>query len=490
MAGTKSSLLIFMVITSSVCNKTFSANYIQDAREAETLGLAISSVLQKTVNEFLIVKIIFFGEQQNFRDEIDEVMRIAQGQLVFQVIESEKIESYHSGIPGKLCPGICFLMFVSLDSYHNFIKTGDYVVIVEFASNLIIKFIRNALPHQILDLANVRPIISGQQRVETPNVFTLVNGNESFIDLFEINLFMSDNRNGTCNQLAMSIINRFSKKKLQWESELKQLKKRDDFNDCEVKYDSTQDEGIHVDRSIQQQPNRILEQKRFYGWLAELVRELTNMHNFNIFFYDRLVSKEEEEKIVKYYENMETDNDDPGQFRINSISHTNLQQRAPLIYKELYFVIPKGELYTEWEKLFLAFDLVTWCLIVMTFVAAFGTIIIINNFATQSTRDFVFGLNVSKPSLNVLAAFFGLSQAVVPRRNFARFLLMLFIIWSLIFRTCYQGLLFEYLQGDGRKPPIKSIKELLSRNLTYFIHVQHCLQLEGMEFKERQVNTS
>jgi len=78
----------------------------------------------------------------------------------------------------------------------------------------------------------------------------------------------------------------------------------------------------------------------------------------------------------------------------------------------------------------------------------------------------------------------------VPRRNFARFLLMLFIIWSLIFRTCYQGLLFEYLQGDGRKPPIKSIKELLSRNLTYFIHVQHCLQLEGMEFKERQVNTN
>jgi len=84
-----------------------------------------------------------------------------------------------------------------------------------------------------------------------------------------------------------------------------------------------------------------------------------------------------------------------------------------------------------------------------------------------------------------LTAFFGLGQIILSRRSFARFLLMLFIIWSMIFRTCYQGLLFEYLQGDGRKPAIKSIKELLDRNLTYFIHAHHCLQLDGIEFKER-----
>jgi len=117
MAGTKGLLLIFMVITSLVCNKAFSANYIQDAREAETLGLAISSVLQKTVNEFLIVKIITFGEQQSFRGEIDEIMRIAHGKLVFQVIEYRKIEPFNEGLKRmKTCQQVCFLMFESLSN--------------------------------------------------------------------------------------------------------------------------------------------------------------------------------------------------------------------------------------------------------------------------------------------------------------------------------------------------------------------------------------
>jgi len=487
MASIKGLLLIFVVITSSVCSKASSANYIQDNREAKTLAVAISSVLQKTVNEFLIVKIITFGANLNFRDEIDEIIRIAQGQLVFQVFESKMVEKNRKN---DLCRQMCFLMFESLSNYNEETKRdwfADIIVTKRFASNLIIKFIRNALPQQVLDLAKEHLKRNSAYYVEVPNIYTLVDGNGSFIDLFEINNFVGDNRNKTCDQLAISIINRFSKQKLEWESELKQLKKRDKFNDCEVMYDATQDEGIHVNRSIEHENDPILDKKRFYGWLAELTRELTNMTNFNFLFFDRVQSSVEEEKTVKYFKNFETDENRPSKFEGYSKEHKKYQQRAPLIYKELYFVIPKGELYTEWEKLFLAFDLVTWWLIVATFAAAFGTIIIINNFAPRQVRHFVFGRNVTMPSLNILIAFFGLSQGVVPHRNFARFLLMLFIIWSMIFRTCYQGLLFEYLQGDGRKPPIRSIKELLDRNFTYFIHAHHCLQLHGMEFNETLV---
>jgi len=59
------------------------------------------------------------------------------------------------------------------------------------------------------------------------------------------------------------------------------------------------------------------------------------------------------------------------------------------------------------------------------------------------------------PALNVLSVFFGLGQMILPGRNFARFLLMLFIIWSLIVTTGYQSVMFEHLQTDNRKPPIQ-----------------------------------
>jgi len=150
--------------------------------------------------------------------------------------------------------------------------------------------------------------------------------------------------------------------------------------------------------------------------------------------------------------------------------------KTQLMEKEFYFVIPQGELYTEWEKLFLPFDEPTWLLIVFTFAASFAIILIVNC-ASQIVKNFVFGRQVTTPSLNVLRIFFGLSQTVLPGRNFARFLLMLFTIWSLIFRTCYQGLLFENLIGDGRKPPIKTIDELLNKNFTYHTHETHCMRL-------------
>jgi len=133
----------------------------------------------------------------------------------------------------------------------------------------------------------------------------------------------------------------------------------------------------------------------------------------------------------------------------------------------------------------LAFDLTTWLLIAGTFLASFVVIIIISNFAPLKVRHLIFGENVPMPALNVLIAFFGLSQATLPRGSFARFLLNLFIIWSIIIRTCYQGKLFEYLQGDNRKPQIKSINELMDRNFTYFVHAQHCLELESIAFSGR-----
>lgn len=71
------------------------------------------------------------------------------------------------------------------------------------------------------------------------------------------------------------------------------------------------------------------------------------------------------------------------------------------------------------------------------------------------------------PTLNMASTFLAGYQNRVSEGSFARFILMLFIIWCLIFRTCHQSELFKHLQSDERKPPAKTFVEIIEKNLTY-----------------------
>lgn len=139
------------------------------------------------------------------------------------------------------------------------------------------------------------------------------------------------------------------------------------------------------------------------------------------------------------------------------------------MYQHNYLAIPPGQEYNSYDKLFLPFDNTVWVLIIFTFVIAFSTIFVVINFMTQKQRKFVSGKNVSTPSLNVTAIFFGISQIILPRRNFARFLMMLFTIYCLIIRTAWQRKMFEFLQKDMRRPTIQSFEDFAQRNISFYM---------------------
>lgn len=145
---------------------------------------------------------------------------------------------------------------------------------------------------------------------------------------------------------------------------------------------------------------------------------------------------------------------------------------------------PPGFQYDAYEKLILPFDGDTWFWIVITFASAFALIIVMK-FARIDIRDFLFGTNVTTPALNVLAAFFGCSQIVCPGRNFARFLLMAFILFSLVIRTAYQGKMFEFLQKEMRKPTVDSLEEMLDNNFTFWVKSDFKLYFNETELGQR-----
>jgi hypothetical protein len=123
--------------------------------------------------------------------------------------------------------------------------------------------------------------------------------------------------------------------------------------------------------------------------------------------------------------------------------------------------------YTSYEKLLLPFDFTTWCFLLITFFSAFAIIFIID-LMPVFLHSIVYGKGVKMPMLNVLRTFFGIAQARLPEGNFSRIILMSFILFCLVIRTAYQGVFFELLTTDMRKPQPETVDDLFSRNYTIF----------------------
>jgi len=475
------SLLILSVLLTCAFGENYekglkNSNLMIDNREVEAFGSAVSSILHKTVNEFLIVRIVIFrylfdddssGQKNNeFNREISAILRSIHGMFVVEVVEADhffKNTNEQFKTVATLFKGTCLIFFENLEAYKNRI----FRRMKNVNSGIMIMFIHGSTADEVLQFwQEVDNKFLGDVTSEaTTNEYIIVDTDNGHYELLEINPFVGD---GDCSKTSMVRINRFSKTSMEWEKPLEQFKMRETFNGCKVNF-YVQPDQVNVKKTPEGR-------EECSGMYIDIMKSIAELGSFkptyviiptlNIHDSGEGLAAEYVAEDVAYKTN-----------EMNMLQVIAPSRLVNLVEKELYFVVPQGELYTEWEKLFLAFDEVTWLLIVLTFAASFAVIIIISNFAPQFVKNFVFGRDVSTPALNVLKIFFGLGQMVLPGRNFARFLLTLFLIWTLIFRTCYQGLLFEFMIGDGRKPPIKTIDEMLERNFTYHVHYMHCIHL-------------
>jgi hypothetical protein len=132
------------------------------------------------------------------------------------------------------------------------------------------------------------------------------------------------------------------------------------------------------------------------------------------------------------------------------------------------FALSQSEAYDSYEKLILPFDETTWYLLIITFGSAFA-IIFLARFASQSMRDRFFGRGISSPAFNVIRTFFGIGQIRLPVESIPRFILMMFILFCLIIRTAYQGVLFDMMTKDMRKSQPKTIADLKMQNYTVIV---------------------
>jgi hypothetical protein len=128
------------------------------------------------------------------------------------------------------------------------------------------------------------------------------------------------------------------------------------------------------------------------------------------------------------------------------------------------FVTP-SEFYTNFEKLLLPFDTTTWILLLVTFLVISGVIFLMK-FIPKKIKKIFIGSGNKTPGFNVVRIFFGIGQTRLPDESILRFILIFFVFFWLILRTCYQSKLFEFITADMRKPAPRTLDELIERDFT------------------------
>lgn len=247
-------------------------------------------------------------------------------------------------------------------------------------------------------------------------VFLIDDGSE-YLKLLTVVYFTAQK----CYDSQLIEINRFSKKKLTWTTENFSINKFRNYQGCTL--------GFGVINDGKGSQYRIMRDGTLHvtGYVIDIVILMSQQFNFTPKINAFITTTHQ-----YFYPHQRVD------VQLQTLPLTTqlrfeVVMTTPHQTYEVIFLIPPGELYTSLEKLLLPFDEETWMWLAASFIIGISIIFIVQR-QRQSIQDFVFGNNVTTPTLNLFIAWFGLGQMVLPRKNFARFLLTLFILFSLIMR--------------------------------------------------------
>lgn len=239
-----------------------------------------------------------------------------------------------------------------------------------------------------------------------------------------------------CNH-QIQVINEFNYIKQQWDHEDFRLKTTTHFNGYKLK--------IYCGGCFQ---NVIPGEKSF---LSTLLSALKNHMNFS---FEEVHDKFDTVHFQIFVLNMYVMKD----YHLvpDHVSRKTDFHIYPTQQESRSIVISSGESYSSFERMILPFDSATWIACGVFFTASFT---VVSYFKRKHIgyQNFVFGALVRNPMFNIIVVFFGQGQIILPGRNLARYLLMMYILFCLIIRTGYQGVQFELMFMVSIQLPMKLI---------------------------------
>lgn len=233
---------------------------------------------------------------------------------------------------------------------------------------------------------------------------------------------------------------------------------------------------LRVVTSYRSEPFVIIEnvqnETKFSGRDINLIQTLAKSLNFRTKFIvleekGFLLENGSSEGIFKYLSNGSAD------LALNDLWITRIRKiffdvTTPYFYDDLIFVIPAVAELNSLEKLIYPFSVNLWKILIGCLLAGCFVIIVIK-FKSKTVQNFVFGRGVKNQFYNMWAGILGTTQQKLPRRNFARFLLMKFLLFSLVVRTAYQSALYQFMQSDKKHKGPQTINDILELEYNFYV---------------------
>jgi len=282
-----------------------------------------------------------------------------------------------------------------------------------------------------------------------------------------------------CNQAQLTRVNTFNKITQKWSQKLKFYEKFMNFHGCQLvmmlpmKYKEN-----HIHNFFWGYGELYPNQSWYdiYGLTPEIFKTAAKKHNFKAVYQPTIITDIKwletfNPETIKYLAVNSIFNEPNVVFFVYSLSDlSKIALRMTNTFEEVkvFIITTPADAYTAYEKLLLPFDTETWILLILTFLVTFVTIFVINKLSKRA-QNIVYGKQIETPIWNVISIFFGISQTKLPTENFSRFTLTLFIIFCLIFRTCFQSKSFEFLTSEPRKAPPKTPQDLIDMNYSIMV---------------------
>jgi len=274
--------------------------------------------------------------------------------------------------------------------------------------------------------------------------FLLINDGD-FLHLMSIEWFTR----AACNLPHLKILNSFNKIIQKWTNKLKNYEKFQNFYGCNLTMGIYKENLYHVNLA------------------PEIFNAMSNKFNFNPIFIQLRKADVGINVFLPighhfYHE----------QFRVHFIS---------AFTQSRYIILTNsGNLLTFSEKLLLAFDDLTWILVLFTFFVAFIAIFIINRLP-EFIQNRIHGFNIRISSINIISTFFGSGHYRMHHPTFTTIFLVTFSIFCLIIRNCYQSKLLELLITEPKDQMLSSIEDLNDHHYSLYSYLTENDVLESID---------
>lgn len=134
---------------------------------------------------------------------------------------------------------------------------------------------------------------------------------------------------------------------------------------------------------------------------------------------------------------------------------------------KLIWMVPPGRLVSSLDKLIRPFQQVVWAWFLLVLGIALLAAALVQH--SELSKRFIFGDNVKTPFLNIINITLGGTLVKLPKRNFARSVLIMFMIYCLVIQNSYKGGLLKFMQMSVREPGLKSTDEMVAKNYSFYM---------------------